>query len=60
MPISEENAIISLFRSVMGMDSFVEEFLSLQEQIPQTVQPIHRTPANEESKNNMEINEKSI
>ena len=29
LPISEEKAILSLFRSAMGMDNFVEEFLNL-------------------------------
>ena len=34
----------------MGMDSFVEEFLSVQEQITRTVQPVHRNPAIEETR----------
>ena len=41
----------------MGMDSVVEEFMALQETIPRTIQSTHRTPANEESKANMQINE---
>ena len=41
----------------MGSDSFVEEFLNVQEQIPTTVQPVHRNPVNEEMKDNMEISE---
>ena len=39
-----------------GMNSFVEECLNLQEQIPTTVQPVQRNPANEKMKDNMEIN----
>jgi len=31
LPISEEKAIISIFRIAMNMDSFVEEFVNLQE-----------------------------
>jgi hypothetical protein len=38
------------------MNSFVEECLNLQEQIPTTVQPVQRNPANEKMKDNMEIN----
>ena len=49
LPLSEEKEIISLFRSAMGMDSFVEEFLNLQEQIT-TVQPIHSNPVHEKSR----------
>ena len=30
LPLSEEKEIISLFRTAIGMDSFVEEFLNLQ------------------------------
>ena len=48
--LSEEKAIIFLFRSGMGMDSFVEEFLNLQEQITTKVQPIQRNPAFEGTK----------
>ena len=57
LPLSEEKEIISLFRSAMGMDSWVEEFLSLQEQIETTVQPTNINPVLEETKDNMEINE---
>ena len=32
--------------------------MALQETIPRTIQSTHRTPANEESKANMDINEK--
>ena len=32
LPIQEEKAIISLFRTAMNNDSFVEEFVALQEQ----------------------------
>ena len=47
---------MTLFRSAMGMYSYVEEFLNLQEQIPTTVKPGIRNPANEEMKDNMETN----
>ena len=57
LPLSEEKEIISLFKSAMSMDSWVEEFLTLQEQIDTTVQPLNRNPVLEEVKNNMEINE---
>ena len=40
----------------MGMNSSVEELMTLQETISQTLQPTQRTPANEESKDNMTIN----
>ena len=42
LPMSEEKQIISLFRSAMSMDNFVEEFINMQEQISTTVQPIQR------------------
>ena len=36
--MSEEKQSILLFRTAMSCDSFVEEFLTLQEQIPQKLQ----------------------
>ena len=57
LPLSEEKEIISLFRSAMGMDSWVEEFLNLQEQVNTTIQPVNRNSVQEESKDNMDINE---
>ena len=41
----------------MGMDSWVEEFLNLQEQVNTTIQPVNRNPVQEENKDNMDINE---
>ena len=38
LPLSEEKATISLFRLAMGMDNYVEELMSLEEQIPQKEQ----------------------
>ena len=57
LPLSEEKELISLFRSAMGMDSWVEEFVNLQDQANRTIQPIHRNPMQEESKDVMEITE---
>ena len=48
--LSAEKATISLFRSAIGMDCFVEEFFNRQEQITKTVQPIYRYPAFKETK----------
>ena len=48
LPIAEEKTIISLFRSAMNMDSFVEEFLNLQEQNATAVQPVLRIAATTE------------
>ena len=53
--MSEEKAIILLFRSAIGMGSFVEEFLNLHEQIATTVEPVKSNAAIEISKDNMEV-----
>ena len=55
LPISEEKAIISLFRTAMNMDSFVEEFVNLQEQNATAVQPVIRNEPATEQKDNMEV-----
>ena len=55
LPISEEKTIISLFRTAMNMDSFVEEFMNLQEQNATSVQPIVRNETTAEQKDNMEV-----
>ena len=55
LPISEEKAIISLFRTAMNMDSFVEEFMNLQEQNATAVQPVIRNEPTTEQKDNMEV-----
>ena len=44
LPVSEEKEIISLFRIAMSVDSFVEEFLNLQEKIATTDQPVINNP----------------
>ena len=41
----------------MGMGSFVEEFLNLQEQITTTVQPVVSHPVPEVSRENMETSD---
>ena len=55
LPISEEKAIVSLFRTAMNMDSFVEEFVNLQEQNATAVQPIIRNETTTEQRDNMEV-----
>jgi len=55
LPIQEEKAIISLFRTAMNNDSFVEEFVNLQEQNATTVQPVIRNETITEQKDNMEV-----
>ena len=55
LPISEEKAIISLFRTAMNMDSFVEEFMNLQEQNATAVQPVIRNEPTTEQRDNMEV-----
>ena len=55
LPISEEKAIVSLFRTAMNMDSFVEEFVNLQEQNITAVQPAIRNQPATEQKEDMEI-----
>ena len=55
LPIFEEKAIISLFRTAMNMDSFVEEFVNLQEQNATAVQPIIRNETTTEQRDNVEV-----
>ena len=55
LPISEEKAIVSLFRTAMNMDSYVEEYVNLQEQNIPAVQPIVRNQPTTEQKEDMEI-----
>ena len=55
LPMSKEKTLISLFRSAMGMDSFVEELLRIEEQAPQRNNATSRIPANNEDQ--MEIQE---
>ena len=55
LPISEEKTLIALFRSAMGMDSFVEELLQIEERAPQRNNATSRIPANNEDQ--MEIQE---
>ena len=55
LPISEEKTIISLFRTAMNMDSFVEEYVNLQEQSITAVQPAIRNQPATEQKEDMEI-----
>ena len=55
LPISEEKTIISLFRTAMNMDSFVEEYVNVQEQSITAVQPIVRNQPAMEQKEDMEI-----
>ena len=60
LPMSEEKTLISLFRSAMGMDSFVEELIRLEEQAPQRTNvarndETRRIPATNEDQ--MEIQE---
>ena len=55
LPISEEKTIVSLFRTAMNMDSFVEEFVNLQEQNATAVQPVIRNDTTTEQRDNMEV-----
>ena len=54
LPIQEEKAIISLFRTAMNNDSYVDEFVALQEQNATAVQPVIRNETITEEKD-MEV-----
>ena len=58
LPISEEKAIISLFRTAMNMDSFVEEFMNLQEQNATAAQPVIGNKPTTEQRDNMGVTTK--
>ena len=55
LPIHEEKAIVSLFRTAMNNDSVVEEFVNLQEQNGTAVQPVIRNETTTEQRDNMEV-----
>ena len=55
LPIQEEKFIISLFRTAMDNDSYVEEFIALQEQNATTVQPVITNEPRTEEIDNMEV-----